>query len=140
MVIDKPHFSVKLNSTMLDVDLKEGMRKELEDVLEAKPALRETLGFLFQTIVPLNVRLRDIESVTADQEGKVKVAIPHRKDFIIPLAPDEAERLVDKLNELIPIEKERAERQREESERTRMSYETRISEAREAAEDAERLR
>lgn len=140
MVIEKPHFKVKLHSTLLEVDLKEGVRKELEDVLEAKPALRESLGFLFQTIVPLDVPLRDIESAVVDKKGQVKITIPSRRDITIPLESKESKRLVDKLNELIPVEKERAERQREESERTRIGFEARISEAREAAEDAERLR
>jgi len=140
MVIEKPHFKVKLHTGVLEVDLKEGVKKELEDVLEAKPALRESLGFLFQTIVPLDVPLKDIESAVVDKKGQVKITIPSRRDITIPLASKESKRLVDKLNELIPIEKERAERQRAESERTRTGFETEISEAREAAEDAERLR
>ena len=140
MVIEKPHFKVRLHSDVLEVDLKEGVKKELEDVLEAKPALRESLGFLFQTIVPLDVPLKDIESAVVDKNGRVKIIIPSRRDITIPLASKESKRLVDKLNELIPIEKERAERQRAESERTRTGFETEISEAREAAEDAERLR
>jgi len=140
MVIEKPHFKVKLHSSLLEVDLKEGVRKELEDVLEAKPALRESLGFLFQTIVPLDVPLKDIESAVVDKKGQVKITIPSRRDITIPLESKESKRLVDKLNELIPVEKERAERQRVESERTRRGFETGISEAREAAEDAERLR
>jgi len=108
MVIDKPHFKVKLHETLLEVDLKKGIRKELEDVLEAKPIIRENLGFLFQTIVPLDVRLRDIKSVNVDKKGQVKIVIPSRRDIVIPLEPSESKRLVDKLNELIPVEKERA--------------------------------
>jgi hypothetical protein len=37
----------------------------------------------------------------------VNITIPHRRDIHIPLEPLEAERLVEKMNELIPIEKER---------------------------------
>jgi hypothetical protein len=140
MLIDKPHFKVKLHSAVLEVDLKEGLREELERVLEAKPAIRDSLGFLFQTIVPLDVPLRNIESATVDKKGQVKITIPSRRDITIPLESEESERLVDKLNELIPLEKERAERQRLESEKTRMGLEAGISEAREAAEDAGRLR
>jgi hypothetical protein len=140
MVIEKPHFKVKLHTGVLEVDLKEGIKKELEDVLEARPSLRESLGFLFQTIVPLDVPLKDIESAVVDKKGQVKITIPSRRDITIPLTSKESKRLVDKLNELIPIEKERVERQRVESERTRTGFETEISEAREAAEDAERLR
>jgi len=108
MVIDKPHFKVKLHKTLIEVDLKKGIKKELEDALEAKPALRENLGFLFQTIIPLDVPLRDIKSVNVDKKGQVKIAIPSRKDIVIPLKPDESKRFVEKLNELIPMEKERA--------------------------------
>jgi hypothetical protein len=140
MVIEKPHFKVKLHSTLLEVDLKEGVKKELEDVLEAKPALRESLGFLFQTIIPLDVPLKDIESAVVNKKGQVKIAVPSRRDIIIPLQSKESKRLVDKLNELIPMEKERVERELEVSQRTRRSFETRISEARAGAEEAERLR
>lgn len=140
MVIEKPHFKVKLHSTLLEVDLKEGAKKELEDVLESKPALRESLGFLFQTIIPLDVALKDIRSAVVSKKGQVKIVIPSRRDIIIPLESKESKRLVDKLNELIPIEKERAERQLEVSQRTRRGFETRISEARAGAEEAKRLR
>ncbi len=140
MLIDKPHFQVKLHSTLLEVDLKEGFKRELEHVLEAKPAIRDSLGFLFQTIIPLDVPLKNIQSAAVDKKGQVKIAIASRRDITIPLDSDESERLVDKLNELIPMEKERVERQRMESEKTRMGLEAGISEAREAAEDAKRQR
>ena len=123
MVIDKPHFIVKLHTNLLKVDLKEGIRKELEAVVEAKPILRDSLGLLFQTIIPLDVRLRDIQSASVNKKGQVKIAIPHRRDIFIPLEADEAQRLVDKLNELIPMEKERALRDMKESERTERDFE-----------------
>jgi len=127
MVIDKPHFKVKLHKTLLEVDLKKGIKKELEDVLEAKPLLRENLGFIFQTIIPLDVRLRDIESVQVDKKGQVKVAVPHRRDIVIPLEPSEAKRLVDKMNELIPIEKEQAIRELQESAEARKELELKLA-------------
>jgi hypothetical protein len=107
LVIDKPQFVVKLHKNLLEVDLKKGAMKELEDVLEAKPILRESLGFLFQTAVPLDIPLKDIDSVSADEKGRVKIVIPFRKDILIPLDKKEANRLVSKLNELIPIEKQK---------------------------------
>jgi hypothetical protein len=128
MVIDKPHFIVKLHTTLLEVDLKEGVKKELEDVIEAKPILRESLGLLFQTIVPLDVRLKDIRSASVDKKGYVKIDIPHRKDITIPLKPDESRRLVDKLNELIPIEKERAIRDLEEAQKEGKEFEPKRAE------------
>ncbi len=107
LVIDKPQFVVKLHENLLEVDLKKGVTKELEDVLEAKPILRESLGFLFQTAVPLDIPLKDIDSVSADEKGQVKIIIPLRRDILIPLDKKEAKRLVNKLNELIPREKRR---------------------------------
>ena len=114
-MLDKPHFQVKLQSDLLKVDLKEGALRELEKLAEARPALRDTLGWMFQTIIPLDVHLWEIEKVTVEPSGKVNIKIPRRRDIHIPLEPPEAERLVEKMNELIPIEKERrVERQRAE--------------------------
>ena len=106
-MVDKPHFDVKLLPDMLKVDLKEGTRAEIDKLVGNRPALRDTLGWVFQTIVPLDVHLWQIEKVTVEPSGKVNIRIPHRKDIHIPLEPLEAERLVEKMNELIPIEKAR---------------------------------
>jgi len=113
--IDKPHFIVRLSTTKLEVDLKDGARKELEKLIEANPAFRDSVGLLFQSVVPVDVRLRDIRSVSIDKEGRVKIDIPRRKDLTIPLDEEESRRLIDKLNELIPPEKERALRDAEEA-------------------------
>lgn len=118
MTIDKPHFIVKLRTTQLEVDIKEGARQELEKLLEAKPAFRDSVGLLFQTVVPLDVRLRDIRSIGLDEKGRVKINIPRRKDLTIPLDQEESKRLIDKLNELIPPEKERALKDAEEAKKT----------------------
>ncbi len=106
--IDKPHFVVKLHEELLEVDLKEGVRKEFEDVAEARPFLRETLGMLYQFAGPLDVPLKDIQKVLKENDGKVKVIIPSRRDLHIPLTPSEAETLTRKLEELIPIARKRA--------------------------------
>jgi hypothetical protein len=108
MAIDKAHFIVKLHTSLLEVDLKEGVRKKLEDAIESHPHLRESIGLLFQTMVPLDVPLKDIEAAIVDKKGRTKIVIPRRRDITIPLEPDESKRLVEKLNELIPIEKARA--------------------------------
>ena len=133
MVFNKPHFTVKLRETTLEVDLKEGIKKELEDILEAKAVLRETIGFLFQTIIPLDVALRDIESVNLDEKEHVKITIPARKDIVIPLKSDESKRLVDKMNEMIPIEKGKAIREMQASQEARRALEPKIAEAEEQA-------
>jgi len=107
MTIVKHHLTIKLHQNLLEVDLKEGAKKELEDIVEANPILRGSLGFLFQSVIPLDVPLKDIESVTLDKKGRVKIIIPHRKDITVPLEPNDSQKLINKLNELIPIEKQR---------------------------------
>jgi hypothetical protein len=118
MTIDKPHFIVKLHTTQLEVDLREGARKELEKLIEANPTFRDSVGLLFQSVIPIDVRLRDIRSVGLDKKGRVKIDIPRRKDLTIPLDQEESKRLIDKLNELIPPEKERALKDAEEARKT----------------------
>jgi hypothetical protein len=117
MMIDKPHFKVVLYKSLLKVDLKEGIRSELEKALESRAAIRENIGFLFQNIIPLDVPLRNIDSVEVDEKGQVKIVIPRRKDLRIPLTLDEAEKLAEKLNELISIEKEKMMEEMQESAR-----------------------
>lgn len=119
MVIDKPHFVVKLHKTLLQVDIKEGAKKKLEDALEAHPAIRDSVGLIFQTIIPLDIPLRDIDSASADEKGRVKIAIPHRRDIHVPLELNEAKRLVEKMNELIPAEKARAVQELQESDKAK---------------------
>jgi hypothetical protein len=117
MTIDKPKFTVKLYRTFLKLDLKEGVRRELEKAVEANTALRETLGLLFQTVVPLDVELKNIKTVDVDKEGRVRVVIPRRRDLHIPLDKGESESFVEKLNELVQAEKERAQRELQEAKR-----------------------
>ncbi len=105
MHFDKPDFEVKLHSDALEVNLKEGVRREIEKLAEARPALSSSIGWIFQTIIPLNVPLWQIDRVEAEPGGKVNLVIPQRRDLHIPLDPAEARRLTEKLNQLIPIEK-----------------------------------
>ncbi len=107
MLIEKPHVKVKLHQQVLEVDLTEGLRRELEDLVEAKPALRQTVGFLFQTIIPLDVPLKDIETTTFEEGGLVRIIIPHRRDLTIPLTADESKPFLIKLDQLIALEKAR---------------------------------
>jgi hypothetical protein len=107
MVIDKPLFTIRLHQDLLEVDLKEGAKKRLEDFVEANPMLRGSLGFLFQNVVPLDVALKDIDSVEADEKGRIKIAISHRKDIRIPLEPNESQEFIGKLKELILAEKKK---------------------------------
>jgi hypothetical protein len=123
MVIDKPHFTVKLHTSLLEVDLKEGVRKRLEDALESHPHLRESIGLLFQNVVPLDVQIKDIETAFVDNEGRAKIIVPNRRDITIPLEPEESQELVEKLNELIPIEKRKAAQDLSEEQKTEKEVE-----------------
>ena len=116
-MIETNDLIIKLRERVLEVDLTEGLKKELEGIVEAAPALRRTLGFLFQTIIPLDVPLKDIESATVDEAGRVKIVIPHRRDLNIPLRPDESKIFVSKLNELIARELARVEKESQEQRR-----------------------
>lgn len=105
--IDKPHFTVKLYDNLLKIDLKGTVKNEIEEALENKPILRETIGRILGMFVPLHIRLSDIDSVNMDETGNVKINLPRHRNTIIPLEPKEAKKLVEKLNQLIPKEKKR---------------------------------
>jgi len=107
LVIDHPHFTVRLYEKMLRIDLRGTFRAEIEEALENKPILRETVGYILGIFVPLHINLSDIGSVNMDRTGKVKIHLPHHRDAVIPFEPKEAKRLVDKLNQLIPKAKEK---------------------------------
>ena len=105
--IDKPHFTVRLYESLLKIDLKGSAKNEIEEALENKPILRETIGGILSIFAPLHVRLSHIDSAQMDKTGKVKLILPLHRDIVIPLEPKDAKRLVDKLNQLIPEEKKK---------------------------------
>ena len=96
------HLKVRLDENLLRIDLRGSLKNEIEEALENKPILKETLGSVLSLFAPLHVRLSDIESVNVDKAGRVKIELAHRRDILIPLEHEDAERLADKLNELIP--------------------------------------
>jgi hypothetical protein len=103
--IDRPHFTVRVDESMLKIDLKGSVRNEIEEALENKPVLRETIGRILEMFIPLHVHLSGIDSVSTDKNGNVLMKLHHHRDVIIPLDRKDAEKLVSKLNELIPMEK-----------------------------------
>lgn len=107
MEIDKPSFSVMLYENWLKVEAKKSFVEKLEEALEDKPILKDTLGELLHIFAPFHIRLSQIDKANADKKGNVKLTIPRHRDVTIPLAPEESKKLVDKLNELIPKEKEK---------------------------------
>jgi hypothetical protein len=107
MEIDKKNFSVMLYENILKVEPKKSILHKLEEALENKPVLKDTLGEILHIFAPLHIRLSQIAKASVDKNGNVRLAIPQHRDVTIPLAPNESKKLVDKLNELIPKEKEK---------------------------------
>jgi len=105
--IDEPHVTIRLYENVLKIDLKGTTKNEIEEALENKPVLKETLGNILGLFVPLHIRLTEIHSAKVNAAGKVKLDLHHHRDITVPLEEKEAEKLVDKLNELIPKAKER---------------------------------
>ena len=105
--IDDPHFTLRLYENWLWIDLKGNTKNEIVEALENKLILRQSIGNILDIFAPLHIHLSDIDSVHLDGLGKVKIVLPHRRDVTIPLAVNEAKKLVDTLNPLIVKEKER---------------------------------
>jgi hypothetical protein len=110
--VENPRLTVRLYENMLRIDLKGSFKDEIEEALENKPVLRETIGGVLGMFAPLHVRLSDVDSVRMDQTGKIKVILPHRRDVVIPLEPKDGKRLLDMLNQLIPKAKNRELKER----------------------------
>jgi hypothetical protein len=117
--VENPHFIIRLYENLLKVDLKGSFKNEIEEALENRPVLKETIGGVLSIFVPLHIRLSDIDSVHMDETGKIKVSLPHHRDIVISLERKDAEKLVDKLNQLIPKAKTREIKERIMRKRTR---------------------
>jgi len=100
--VENPHFVVRLYENLLRIDLKGSFKNEIEEALENRPVLKETIGGILGIFVPLHIRLSNINSIHMDETGKIKVSLPHHRNMVIPLDREDAEKLVDKLNQLIP--------------------------------------
>jgi hypothetical protein len=100
--VDNPRFTIRLYDNLLKIDLKGSFKNEIEEALENKPVLKETIGSVLSVFVPLHVRLGDIDSVHMEETGKLEIDLPLHRHIIIPLKRNDAKRLMGKLNELIP--------------------------------------
>ena len=99
--VEDPHFTIRLYEDLLKIDLKGSFKNEIEEALENKPVLKETIGRVLGIFVPLHIRISDIDSVHLDETGKINVSLSHHRDIVIPLErKEDAEKLVEKLNEL----------------------------------------
>ena len=117
--IDHPHFIIRVTNELLKIDVKGNVKNEIEEALENDPGLRKTIGRILSVFVPLHIRLSDISSVKMEKTGGVIIALPHHRDAKIPLQTEEAEKLVNKLNQLIPEAKQRDRERKIEEERAR---------------------
>ena len=117
--IDHPNFTIKVTNDLLRIDVKGNVKNEIEEALENAPGLRETIGSILSVFAPLHIRLSDIDSVKMEKTGEVKIALPHHRDANIPLQTEEAEKLVCKLNQLIPEAKQREMERKVREERER---------------------
>ena len=118
--VEDPHFTIRLYEDLLKIDLKGSFKNELEEALENKPVLKETIGKVLGIFVPLHVHLGDIDSVRMDETGKVKLNLSNHRNIVIPFEDkDDAEKLVEKLNQSISrvetekIQEHRAKRKAE---------------------------
>jgi hypothetical protein len=102
LAVENPHFTIRLYEDMLKIDLKGSLKNEIEEALENKPVLKDTLGSVLGIFVPLHIRVSDIDSVHMDETGKIKVSLPHHRNIVIPLGhKEDAQKLMEKLNQLI---------------------------------------
>lgn len=100
--LDDPHFTIKLSNNLLKIDLKGSFKNEVEEALENKPVLKETIGRIFGLLVPLRIRLREINSLHMDETGKINVNLSHHRSIVIPFEnKGDAEKLAEKLNQSI---------------------------------------
>jgi hypothetical protein len=136
--IKSPHFIVKLSDDLLKVDLKGSFKNEVEEALEHKPVLKETIGKILGIFAPLHILVREIESVQMDETGKVTVNLPHHRSIVLPLEHKEnAEKLVEKLNQL--ISKARAKKIRENAEMKRAEKKLKKARMEEKRKETERI-
>lgn len=99
--VEDPHFTIKLYDNLLKIDVKGSFKNEIEEALENKPVLKETVGRMLGLFVPLHIHVGDLDSVHMNEAGKIKVELSHHRSIVIPLESKvDAEKLVEKLNEL----------------------------------------
>jgi hypothetical protein len=100
--VDDPHFTIKLSNSLLQIDLKGSFKNDLEEALENRPVLKETIGKVLGIFVPLHIHISDVDSVHLNEAGKITVSLTHHRNIVIPLErKEDAEKLMENLNQLI---------------------------------------
>ena len=100
--LEDPYFTITLSNSLLKIDLRGSFKNEVEEALENKPALKETIGRMLSIFVPLHIRVSDIDSVHLNENGKITVSLDHHRNIVIPFErKEDAEKLMENLNQLI---------------------------------------
>lgn len=100
--VENPHFTIKLSEDLLKIDLKGSFKNKIEEAIENKPVLKDTVGRILGIFVPLHIRVSEIDSVKMDETGKVKINLPYHRNIVIPFEHKEnAQKFVEKINQLI---------------------------------------
>ena len=99
--IENPRFIITLYENFLKIDLKGSLKHEIEEALENKPVLKETLGHILGIFVPLHISLSEITSLSMEETRKIKISIRHHRDVVLPLERKDAEKLLEKLNQAV---------------------------------------
>ena len=112
--LDSPHFTVRLYEDLLKIDLKGNIKNEIEEGLENKPVLKETIGKIFGIFVPLHIQVDEMKSVNTDETGKTTINLRNHREVVLPFeCKEDAKTLVEKLNQLIAIAKTRERAKKE---------------------------
>ena len=112
--LDSPHFTVRLYEDLLKIDLKGNIKNEIEEGLENKPVLKETIGKIFGIFVPLHIQVDEMKSVNTDETGKTTINLRNHREVALPFeCKEDAKTLVEKLNQLIAIAKTRERAKKE---------------------------
>jgi hypothetical protein len=107
--IENPRFTITLYENFLKIDLKGSLKHEIEEALENKPVLKETLGHILGIFVPLHISLSEITSLSMEETRKIKISIRHHRDVVLPLERKDAEKLLEKLNQAVLYAREQLE-------------------------------
>jgi hypothetical protein len=81
LAVENSHFTIRLSEDLLKIDSKGNFKNEIEEALENKLVLKETIGKILGIFVPLHIRVSEIDSVRMDENGKITVRLPHHGEY-----------------------------------------------------------
>ena len=80
--------------------MKGSFKNEVDEALENKPIIKETIGGILGIFIPLHICLKDIDSVHMGETGKVTINLSYRRHITIQFESKHAEEFVNRLNQL----------------------------------------